>query len=223
MNIFPLGTDAATVEFGREIAIALNDRVRRLERSLDENPFPGLIESVPAYASLTVFYDPVEVRRRFPTFSTAFAAVRAFLRRAVDHLPGDETAAEGRLVEIPVSFAQTAAPDLEFVAALHGLSTDEVVRIFTGSIYRVFMLGFTPGFAYMGELDARIAAPRKATPRLNVPAGSVGIAGRQTGIYPSASPGGWQLIGRTEASLFTPLDDPPTLLRAGDRVRFYEI
>ena len=222
MNIFPLGTDAVTVEFGREISVALNDRVRRLERFLGASPFPGLLEIVPAYASLTVFYDLIEVRRGFPAAPTAFAAVRDYLLEATGRLP-DHLATDGRLIEIPVSFAQDCAPDLAYVAELNDLTADEVISIFTGAIYRVFMLGFIPGFAYMGELDARIAAPRKSSPRLKVPAGSVGIAGRQTGIYPTESPGGWQLVGRTETRLFTPQNDPPTFLQAGDRVRFFRV
>jgi KipI family sensor histidine kinase inhibitor len=124
-------------------------------------------------------------------------------------------------MEIPVRFDADCGPDLEFVASLRNLDPEDVVRIFTERTYRVYMLGFLPGFAYLGEIDARLAAPRKDSPRLRVPRGSVGIAGRQTGVYPFASPGGWQIIGRTETEFLTPDGATPTLLQPGDTVRFY--
>jgi KipI family sensor histidine kinase inhibitor len=126
----------------------------------------------------------------------------------------------GRVIEIPTRYGGEYGPDLEFVAKHNGLTPDEVVRIHTSQSLRVFMLGFSPGFPYIGPLAPEIAAPRLATPRTLVPAGSVGIAGRQTGIYPSESPGGWRLIGRTDLKLFAPAKDPPALLRPGDYVRF---
>ncbi|HEX8638388.1 MAG TPA: 5-oxoprolinase subunit PxpB, partial [Pyrinomonadaceae bacterium] len=142
-----------------------------------------------------------------------------FAENALPNLTGIKKG-NARLVEIPVYFDDESAPDLRFVAETNNLSPNEVIEIFTSQIYRVYMLGFLPGFAYMGEIDDRIAAPRKTSPRLKVPAGSVGIAGRQTGIYPFASPGGWQIIGRTDVDLFTPNRENPTYLRAGDSVKF---
>lgn len=125
--------------------------------------------------------------------------------------------------EIPVDLSAAAGPDLEFVARSTGLTVREVVDIFLERTYRVYMIGFLPGFAYMGETDRRINVPRRETPRTEVPKGSVGLAGSQTGIYPLRSPGGWQIIGRTEAELFTPRSADPVLLRAGDQVRFVEV
>ncbi|MBP1316148.1 5-oxoprolinase subunit PxpB [Herbaspirillum sp. 1130] len=130
------------------------------------------------------------------------------------------TASEGRTVEIPVVYDGSAGPDLDNVARHTGLSTSEVIERHSQAEYVVYFLGFLPGFAYMGGLDASLATPRHTTPRVSIPAGSVGIGGEQTGIYPMASPGGWQLIGRTGLQLFDPSQQPPTLLRPGDRVRF---
>ncbi|HLM01263.1 MAG TPA: 5-oxoprolinase subunit PxpB, partial [Pyrinomonadaceae bacterium] len=194
-KIFPLGENALTIDFGNEISLALNNKVLRLAAFLDENKFAGFGEIVPAYSSLTVFFDVFAVRKNFPEFPTAFAAVRAFLENALEN-SGEIEFAASRLIEIPVSFAESSAPDLEFVAAENNLSRGKVIEIFLSKTYRVFMLGFLPGFAYLGETDERIAAPRKPVPRLKVPKGSVGIAERQTGIYPFESPGGWQIIGK---------------------------
>ncbi|MGI9036396.1 MAG: 5-oxoprolinase subunit PxpB [Pyrinomonadaceae bacterium] len=220
-RIFPLGEGALTIEFGSEISIELNSRVLKLARFFDQNRFEGFVEIVPAYASLTVFYDVVKVKKSRADFPTAFETVKNFVEKASENL--DElTPNDFRVVEIPICFEAEFAPDLEFVAALNNLSTDEVVKIFLGATYQVFMLGFLPGFAYMGEIDARIAAPRKQNPRRQVPPGSVGIAGRQTGIYPLASPGGWQMIGKTALELFTPQAANPTFLQVGDAVKFYQ-
>lgn len=221
-KIFSLGTDAVTVEFGNEISAALNDKAVNLSKHFEKFPFAGLIETVPAYASVTVFYDVYEVRRSFPEFPTAFEAIRHLIVNALQNLSKGKKS-EPRLVEIPVDFSEQFAPDLEFVATENHLSQKRVIELFTGQTYRVYMLGFLPGFAYMGEVDAAIATPRKLTPRLVVPKGSVGIAGKQTGIYPTDSPGGWQLIGRTDFALFTPNAENPCSLNAGDLVRFYSV
>lgn len=221
MKIFPLGENALTIDFGNEISLELNGRVLRLADFLARNNFTGFRELVPAYSSLTVFYDVFAVRKNFPGFETAFDAVRAFTEKALENTDEIETP-EPRVVEIPVCFAENCALDLEFVAAENNLTRDEAIEIFLSPTYRVFMLGFLPGFAYMGETDERIAAPRKSAPRLKVPRGSVGIAGRQTGIYPFESPGGWQIIGQTEIELFTPDAKNPTVLQAGDLVKFHE-
>ncbi len=220
-KIFPLGDASLTVEFGNKISAELNNRVVNLAAFFDVNPFPGFVETVPAYASLSVFYDVSIVRKNFPDFSTAFEAIKNITENALQNLdPLQEN--KPRLVEIPVCFDAGYALDLDSVAALNNLKAGNVIRIFLAATYRVYMLGFLPGFAYMGEVDERIAAPRKTSPRLKVPKGSVGIAGRQTGIYSIESPGGWQIIGKTNVELFTPEAESPTFLRAGDNVKFYE-
>ncbi len=220
-RIFPISDHALTVEFGSEISVALNNSVLNLDDFLDRNPFPGLIEIVPAYASLSFFYDVRIVRKNFPAFPTAFDAVRNFTENALKNLK-DSAAAESRSVKIPVSFDKESALDLEYVAQANNLSPAKVIELFLDRIYRVYMLGFLPGFSYMGEVDERIATPRKDSPRLKVPKGSVGIAGKQTGIYSLESPGGWQIIGSTNVELFTPNEAQPTFLQAGDSVQFYQ-
>lgn len=221
VKIFSLGESALTINFGDEISAELNRSVLNLAFYFNENRFPGFIETVPAYSSLTIFFDVPSVRKHFSAFATAFAAVKNLAENALCNL-NDAPPAKSRLIEIPVSFAEDDAPDLAFVAAEHKISTAEVVEIFTAGLYRVYMLGFLPGFAYMGELDRRIATPRRATPRERVPKGSVGIAGGQTGIYSLNSPGGWRIIGKTNVELFTPTARTPTFLQAGDSVKFFD-
>ena len=218
-KVFPLGDTALTVEFGNAISSDLNQKAIALADLIETNPFPGLIETVPAYAATTVFYDLLEVCRAFPDFPTAFASVKHYVSDLTSNL-AESSRTDPRLVEIPVTFDLDNEFDLGFVAVEHGLSIDEVIEIFTAKTYRVYMLGFLPGFSYMGEVDERIATPRKLTPRTTVPKGSVGIAGRQTGIYSLASPGGWQIIGTTDIAMFTPNAAQPTYLQAGDEVRF---
>ncbi len=218
-KIFPLGDSALTVEFGNVISEELNQQAISFAAHFDQNNFPGYIESVPAYASASLFYDPVAVRANFPDSPTAFEAVKDLAESALKHTTSDAAIA-ARLVEIPVHFNADASLDLDLVATTNNVSPDKVIEIFLAKTYRVYMLGFLPGFSYMGEVDERIATPRRDTPRTIVPKGSVGIAGSQTGIYSLESPGGWQIIGRTDVEMFTPNAAEPCYLRPGDEVRF---
>ncbi len=220
-KIFPLGESALTIEFRNEISVELNNRVLTLANFFTENSFAGFEEVVPAYSSLTVFYDVLRVRKNFPEFTTAFETVKSFAENALKN-SDDLQVKETRLIKIPVCFDEEFALDLKFVGTSNNLSPEKVIEIFLGKTYRVFMLGFLPGFAYMGEVDERIVTPRKQTPRAKVPRGSVGIAGKQTGIYSLASPGGWQIIGKTNVELFTPEAETPTFLQAGDLIQFYK-
>lgn len=220
-KIFPLGDKTLTVEFGNQISVEINNLVLQLAEFIEKNPFQGFIETVPAYASLTIFYDAAVVRKNFVEFSTAFDAVKNFIEAFVKNFD-NAVEFESRLIKIPVCFDNKYALDLEFVASINNLSPEKAIEIFLSKTYRVFMLGFLPGFSYMGEIDERIAAPRKSAPRLKVSRGSVGIAGRQTGIYSLESPGGWQIIGKAFSELFTPNAGNPTFLQAGDSVKFYE-
>jgi inhibitor of KinA len=220
-KIFPLGDSALTIDFGNEISVRLNNCVLTLASFFTKNSFAGFEEIVPAYSSLTIFYDVFKVRTNFPEFATAFEAVRNFAEIALKD-SDDLQSEERQPIKIPVCFDKEFALDLNFVAASNNLAPEKIVEIFLGKTYRVFMLGFLPGFAYMGEVDERIAAPRKTSPRTKVPKGSVGIAGRQTGIYSLESPGGWQIIGKTNVELFTPEAETPTFLQAGDSVKFYK-
>ena len=208
MRIFPLGDSAATIEFGNEISAEFNNKAVNLARQIENTPFDGIIEAVPAYASLTVFYD---------SRLTTFEAVKGELARLSSNISSIAKSTPS-LVEIPVLVSSEM--DLARVAAYATLSSDQVLEIFLAQTYRVYMLGFLPGFAYMGELDDRIACPRLETPRTKVPKGSVGIAGKQTGIYPLESPGGWNIIGRTDLQMFDPASDQPCILKPGDEVRF---
>jgi len=211
-RFLPVGDAALSVEFGDAIDPALNARVRGLDRALHDHPFPGFREGVPTYRSLLVLYDP-----RASRFAETCAAVGAL----ADAAPGADRA--GRLVAVPTRYGGDDGPDLAEVARAHGLTEAEAVAAHSSQEYTAFMLGFMAGFAYLGALPATLETPRRSTPRVKVPAGSVAIAGRQTGIYPVTSPGGWNLIGRTSIRLFDPLADPPSLIQAGDRVRFVPV
>ncbi|HVF47225.1 MAG TPA: 5-oxoprolinase subunit PxpB [Pyrinomonadaceae bacterium] len=218
-RIFPLGDSALTVEFGSEISKRMNEQAIALSRRFEENIFPGFIESVPAYASTTVFFDIKTVRHHFADTASAFEAVSEIARNLISQ-PDETAEPPNGLIEIPVSFDAASALDLTAVSDTTGLSPEHIIDTFLERTYRVFMIGFLPGFAYMGEVAKRIAVPRKDSPRLRVPKGSVGIAGRQTGIYSLESPGGWPIIGRTDVDMFTPLAESPSLLKPGDAVRF---
>ena len=217
--IRPLGESAVIVEFGNVLSDELNDRSIALAEALKSNPFIGFVEACPSYSSTTVYYDLVSVRRSFPEFATAFSVVESFVEMAVlkltvrpfENLP---------IFDVPVDFSSRHGLDLESVAVSSGLSVSNVIEIFISRVYRVYMVGFLPGFAYMGEVDERIRRPRRAQPRVKVPKGSVGIAGSQTGVYPLETPGGWHILGYTETEFFLPEKDPPSLLKPGDRVRF---
>jgi inhibitor of KinA len=218
-QFYPVGENSLTVSFGNRISVGINSRITALKNIIEKNPFPGFVETVPAFSSLTVFYDLITVRKNFPEFPTAFEAVKSYLQKI---LPKSQNAGENesRLIEIEFCASDEFALDLEFISETKNLSKQEIIEIFTSVTYRVFMLGFLPGFAYMGEVDERIAASRKETPRLKVPKGSVGIAGNQTGIYPMESPGGWQIMGKTDVELFTPNEKKPAFLQVGDLVKF---
>lgn len=214
-----LGESSVVVEFGRVISEDLNRQATGLAKHLAENPFAGFVEAVPAYASTTVFFDPEVIGGQIGGRDRVLDLIAVKIQLAIGRMKITDQPSD-LLIEIPSMFDEVSGPDLPLVAEKSGLSVNEVVELFTSSAYRVFMIGFLPGFAYMGEVDERIALPRKQQPRQVVPKGSIGIAGRQTGIYPLESPGGWQLIGRTEVELFTPYAERPTLLQPGDLVRF---
>ncbi len=207
-RILPVGEAAFTVEFGDAVDPALLAQVQALDAALAARQPGGLLETTPTYRALLVQCAPAAA-------DTIYAAIEsALVSLDVNALP------PGRLVEIPVRYGGDAGPDLEAVARHCGLTIAEVITLHTAPMYQVAMLGFAPGFAYLLGLDARLNTPRLATPRARVPAGSVGIAGAQTGVYALPTPGGWQLIGRTGLPLFDPARAEPFTLRAGDRVRF---
>ena len=219
MRIFPLGDNAVTIEFGNEVSLELNRKALSLDEYFRSKPFAGFIESVPAYSSTTLFFEAAKVRAAFPEFGSAFEAVSSLVEEAVSTAQQSIERVE-RVVEIPIEINETDSVDLGDIAEFGKLDPEKVITLFLERTYNVFMIGFLPGFAYMGEIDERIAMPRRQTPRLKVPAGSVAIAGKQTGVYPLESPGGWNIIGRTEMKMFDPQSDPTCPLLPGDQVKF---
>jgi inhibitor of KinA len=205
LRIHPLGDAALLAELGTRLDTALNTRAIALASALKKRR--DVRQAVAGYASVTVHFDPDQIGHE--------ALGTAIKRLASKRPPMEEP---GRLHRIPVVYD---GPDLAEVATRLGLSHDRIVELHLRPIYRVFLVGFVPGWAYLGPLPEELALPRRDEPRLQVPAGSVAIAGRQTGIYPLPVPGGWHLIGRTSVKLFLPDSDPPCLLRAGDRVKFF--
>ncbi len=210
LKIRAMGEAAILIELGNTLDGAVNARVHALARRVES--LRGVVALVPGYTTLLVEYDPALCE---------YDALCEEITRAVE-LKNDEGMNEPRVIKIPVRYGGEFGPDLEFVARHNGISIEEVIEIHTREMYQVFMLGFAPGFPYLGIVNEKIAAPRLESPRLHVPTGSVGIAGRQTGIYPRESPGGWRLIGRTDVKLFDANREPPTFLRARDQVRFVE-
>ncbi len=212
-TVHPVGDSALLVVFEQRIALEIGAAVAALNTRVLAANIPGVGETVPAFASLMVTYDPLVT-----DYDTAAVALQKLA-----NAPDTDSAAEsGRLVTIPVCYGGEFGPDLPFVAQHTGLSEQEVIALHAGRDYRIYMLGFLPGFPYLGGLDERLFTPRLPTPRTAIPAGAVGIGGEQTGIYPIASPGGWQLIGRTPLKLFDPAAG--TLpYAAGDRIRFQPI
>jgi inhibitor of KinA len=220
LNFSPLGDHAVIIQLGDSIDESTHQLVRAVCARLDEAPIPGVIEYVPAFASVAIHYDPLRVPGA--GLGSPHSRLIGALRVALSSTR-DEIVPPAPVVEIPVCYGGGLGPDLEDVARAHDLSVDEVVEIHSGGEYLVYMVGFMPGFAYLGGLSDRIATPRRSVPRTRVPAGTVGIGGSQTGVYPLESPGGWNLIGRTPQRMFLPEKEPPTLLEIGDRVRFRPI
>ena len=208
-----MGDRSLLVELGTAINLEVNRHVRSLYYRLSCRDLKGIIELLPSYASLLIVFDPLII---------SVSALRTIVSRLFDS-PGEIDIPEPKTVNIPVAYGGEFGPDLDWVAEFHKLPPGDVVRYHSATTYHVYMLGFTPGYPYLGEVPPEIVTPRRDTPRTNVPRGSVGIAQKQTGIYPVESPGGWQIIGRTPLTLFDPQAETPTLLEAGDVVTFYPI
>jgi inhibitor of KinA len=213
----PLGDRAVMITLGATIDEATHRLVRSASVRIDQRPPVGFVDQVPAFTSIAVHYDPLIAAEG--TSETPYARVVDDLTAALDGLTA-ERLPPARVVEIPVCYGGTLGPDLEDVARAHEITADEVVRIHTSGDYLVYMVGFMPGFAYLGGLPTKLATPRRTTPRTVVPAGTVGIGGSQTGVYPLDSPGGWNLIGKTPLAVFDITRPQPALLATGDRVRF---
>lgn len=208
----PLGDSALTLVFGDTIDPLVHARILAVTRDLRARPPRGVTEVVPAYSTLGIWFDPLERE------AADLASELVDIAEQMNGQAGEP--ADSRELVIPVRYD---GPDLDEVASRLGLPREEVIRRHSGTSYRVYMLGFVPGFAFLGLLDPSLEVPRRSSPRLKVPAGSVAIAGRQTAVYPLDTPGGWHLLGRTDVTLFDASREPPALLRVGDRVRFEAI
>ncbi|WP_239422035.1 5-oxoprolinase subunit PxpB [Bacillus sp. CGMCC 1.16541] len=219
-QLAPLGDGALVVTFGERISEDIHKKVKTFVTKLEHEPFDGLIEYVPAFTTVTLYYNPWVLSEGGA--KSAYEEVCAIAEEILTKIDASEEV-EARRIEIPVCYDEEFSPDLSFVAEHNGLSEEEVIRIHTSGEYIVYMIGFAPGFPYLGGMSEKIAAPRKTNPRSAIPKGSVGIAGSQTGVYPLETPGGWQLIGRTPVSLFDPYRESPSLLQAGDIVTFTSI
>lgn len=208
-----LGEQALIVELGDRIDPLIHRKVLSFCKWLKQQKIKGVIEWVPSYTGVTIHYDPIalsplQLQKKLSRFSDEYV---------------EEQADVTRVIGIPVCYGGEFGPDLKEVADYHQIGTEEVIRIHSIGSYLVYMIGFVPGFAYLGGMSPRIAMPRRDSPRPKIPAGSVGIAGEQTGVYPLEVPGGWRIIGRTPLPLFLPKKHPPALLRTGDVVQFVPI
>lgn len=209
----PAGDKGLVVEFGNSISPEINYKVRSFSFALEQAGLSGIVEYIPTYRSLLILYDPLVwhpdlLVARFQELERSLSTVK---------LP------QHNVYYLPVVYGGEMGPDFPSVCRHTGLTRNDLIKAHTDTTYLVYMLGFTPGFIYLGGMDERIATPRLDNPRLSVPAGSVGIAGNQTGIYPAESPGGWRIIGRTPVKLFQPLSSKPVLINAGDHVCFIEV
>lgn len=208
------GDSALVIEFGNEISVDINKKIRKMMDDIKKENIDGIVELVPTYCSLLINYDVLKI-----DYNTLVEKLKTFLNNDLETAEGEEVT----LVEIPTLYNDEVGPDLSYVAEHNKLSKEEVIKIHTRTDYLVYMLGFMPGFTYLGGMSEKIATPRLESPRLQIYPGSVGIAGKQTGMYPSMSPGGWRIIGRTPLKLYNPDSDTPVYISSGDYVRYVSI
>lgn len=213
-RILICGDKGIVVEFGNEISEECNKKVVNLYQVLKREGKPGILSMIPTYRSLLIKYDPLKI---------SYEDLIKLLEESIAR--GEEFTKEfkPRVYEIPVAYGGEFGPDLEFVAQYNNLTTEEVIEIHSKPLYRIYMVGFTMGFAYLGGMSEKIATPRLENPRTEIKAGSVGIAANQTGIYPLSSPGGWRIIGRTPVKLYDPEREQPILFEAGNYIKFVPI
>jgi inhibitor of KinA len=223
MRIYPLNERAITIELGETISDDVHHQVMSLRDEILEKSFAGILDVVTAYTTVTVYFDPDLIRNSMLPGKTPLQKMTQYVSEKAKSIKEVKGNAVNSVITIPVCYHYDFAFDLQWVASHHNTTTEEIVRRHTNMEFTVFMIGFTPGFPYMGILPPELESPRKQNPRIQVPAGSVGLAGKQTGIYPFATPGGWQIIGRTPLTLFDAKSPTPSLLKPGDKVRFESI
>ncbi len=220
-QLHPLADNGIIIDLGTGIQETTMQKIQTITACLDERSYPWMIEYVPAFTTITIYYDPLTAIANQPgtlPYDVVLNQINTLLIKL-----SNSPLVQPSVISIPVCYGGDLGPDLPFVALYNGLSTQEVIEIHSKAEYLVYMIGFAPGFPYIGGMSEKINVPRKNTPRLKIPSGSVGIAGSQTGIYPIETPGGWQLIGRTPLNLFTPSKKSPSLLQAGDKIKFTPI
>ena len=215
MKIYPVGDIALSVDFGNVIEEKTNDKVMELEKAMQKAQIPGILEMVPSYRALMVQYDPMLI---------SYQQLTERIIELNQTLQAGSSVQSKKLIRlIPCCYGGEYGEDLKGMETITGFSQEEIIRIHAGMDYKIYMLGFLPGFVYLGGMDERIAAPRLDTPRIAIPAGSVGIGGKQTGVYPIASPGGWRLIGTTPVKFYDPTAEEPILCKAGEYIRFVPV
>lgn len=221
-SIYALGDQGLLLDWGNQLDDQIHQEVQVCWQAIQALHLPGVVDLIPAYSSLAILWDTAFLLEHYPQH-LPFEWVKTWIEPVLGGQKEDQQVAKGRTLRVPLCFEQSYALDLAELAAQKQLSIPQFIERFCAQSYRVYLLGFLPGFAYLGTVVPELASPRHAVPRALIPAGSVGIAGTQTGIYPLDSPGGWQIIGRSPWRIFTPENDPPVRLRVGDEVNFYPI
>ena len=222
LSLFALGDSAMVIQFNNVISLDVNERVMMLYDKLKSLELPHIKDIVPAFSSLTIHYDISLIKNEAGNDLTFFEILSKEVKQIIEKESIIRIEKYNK-IKVPVCFNEKFAPDLNEISTKANLSRNKIIDIYLSKTYRVFMIGFLPGFPYMGEVDERIVMPRKMQPRNFVHSGSVGIAGKQTGIYPFNSPGGWQIIGRTPVKLFDKNSSSPSFFKPGDEVEFYSI
>jgi inhibitor of KinA len=221
IEFIPLSESAILISFGNTIHPATHETLIEAKNKIEANPFIGFIETVPAYNSLAVYFNPLDVKREVESISIA---VTNQLKHILENKKTEnKLVIKESIIEIPVCYDDEYGIDLQEISQLLKLSKAEIIQLHISQLYNVFMIGFTPGFPYMGILDEHLVTKRKKRPRISVPPGSVAIAGNQTAVYPLATPGGWNIIGRTSLKVFNKEKENPFLLKAGDKVKFVSV
>ena len=223
IHFFQISENAISLEFGNKINEETLGRISRLNECIKQNPFAGLLSTIPAYTTLTLYFNPVVLMNdRSLKGSTTLDKISGYIK-SINVETNIDQKIYSQIINIPVCYDPTFGFDLQELSLFHQLKKEEIIDMHSSAVYTVYMIGFVPGFPYLGGLSEKLTSPRKQNPRAAIPAGSVGIAGQQTGIYPLETPGGWQIIGRTPLKLFDVNRQQPSLLKAGDKLKFEQI